>query len=84
MTMDKPSYIKLEESYKAEIEQKLQGISLEWTRDLQKSTTKSCIKEVISVTDFDGPQQQELFNHIIDRLLRMYSVFNEYLTKLPK
>lgn len=84
MIIDKPSYIKLEESYKAEIEQKLQGISLEWKRDLQKSTTKSSIKEVISVTDFDGPQQQELFNHIIDRLLRMYSVFNEYLTKLPK
>lgn len=84
ITMDKPSYIKLEESYKAEIEQKLQGISLEWTRDLPKSTKKSSIKEVISVIDFDGPQQQELFNHIIDRLLRMYSVFNEYLTKLPK
>jgi hypothetical protein len=67
-----------------EINQKLQGISLEWTRDLPKSTKKSSIKEVISVTDFDGPQQQELFNHIIDRLLRMYSVFNEYLTKLPK
>jgi hypothetical protein len=82
--MDKQSYIKLEESYMTEINQKLQGISLEWTRDLQKSTTKSCIKEVISVIDFDGPQQQELFNHIIDRLLRMYSVFNEYLTKLPK
>ena len=82
--MDKPSYIKLEESYKAEIEQKLQGISLDWTRDLQKSTKKSSIKEVIKVTDFDGPQQQELFNHIIDRLLRMYNVFNECLTKLPK
>ena len=84
MIIDKPSYIKLEESYKTEINQKLQDISLEWKRDLQKSTTKSSIKEVISVTDFDGPQQQELFNHIIDRLLRMYSVFNEYLTKLPK
>lgn len=82
--MDKPSYIKLEESYKAEIEQKLQGISLVWTRDRQKSTKKSSIKEVIKVTDFDGPQQQELFNHIIDRLLRMYNVFNECLTKLPK
>ena len=85
ISMDKPSFAKLAELYKNEIEQKLQGMDLKWVQDLQKSTTKSNIREVLHVTNFEDPiERQQLFIHIVDRLIRMYGVFNEYFGKISE
>lgn len=85
ISMDKPSFAKLAELYKNEIEQKLQGMDLTWVQDLQKSTTKSNIREVLHVTNFEDPiERQQLFIHIVDRLIRMYGVFNEYFGKISE
>ena len=85
ISMDKPSFTKLAELYKNEIEQKLQGMDLKWVQDLQKSTTKSNIREVLHVTNFEDPiERQQLFIHIVDRLIRMYGVFNEYFGKISE
>lgn len=85
ISMDKPSFAKLAELYKNEIEQKLQGMDLKWVQDLQKSTTKSNIREVLHVTNFEDPiERQQLFVHIVDRLIRMYGVFNEYFGKISE
>ncbi|MEE1096099.1 MAG: DUF4268 domain-containing protein [Paludibacteraceae bacterium] len=85
ISMDKPSFAKLAELYKNEIEQKLQRMDLKWVQDLQKSTTKSNIREVLHVTNFEDPiERQQLFIHIVDRLIRMYGVFNEYFGKISE
>ena len=85
ISMDKPSFAKLAELYKNEIEQKLQGMDLKWVQDLQKSTTKSNIREILHVTNFEDPiERQQLFIHIVDRLIRMYGVFNEYFGKISE
>lgn len=85
ISMDKPSFAKLAELYKNEIEQKLQGMDLKWVQDLQKSTTKSNVREVLHVTNFEDPiERQQLFIHIVDRLIRMYGVFNEYFGKISE
>ena len=60
-------------------------MDLKWVHDLQKSSTKSNIREVLHVTNFEDPiERQQLFIHIVDRLIRMYGVFNEYFGKISE